>query len=150
MKSKKSMAEARAASGKTLEEVAAAAKISYSAARALEKGIGRNYAPAIKHRISDFLGVPFFSMWPEEQERLQGIFEEVSREDRERLHLLLTLKDYQRTLRFASDSAAATLLNAMSLDELDGIFRSGVSRDDVIDALRAAAKLHKLPMPGIK
>lgn len=79
MKSKKvmSMKEARLAAGLTLEQVAAAAGISYSAVRALEIGIGKNYSVAIKHSVSSVLGVPFFSIFPEEWEKLGGLMEEL-------------------------------------------------------------------------
>jgi transcriptional regulator with XRE-family HTH domain len=148
MKSNKpaTMKEARIAAGLTLEQVAAEVKISYSAARAIEIGIGRNYPAATKHRISDLLGVPFFDMFPEERDRLEGLIEEIRKSD----HRLAMLKDYLPEIRFRKDAAARAVLNAATLDELDEIFHSGVTAEEAVEALGALAKKCGLSAPQIK
>ncbi len=139
------MKEARERAGKTLEWVAAETRISYSAARALEKGLGLNYAPAIKHRVSDLLGQPFFSMWPEEAEKLQGLTKEMKS-----THRLEMLKDYLPEIKFRNESTANAVLKAADLDELDEIFHSGVTPEEALATLNALAKKYRLPAPEIK
>lgn len=141
------MRQARQAAGLTLEQVAAAAKISYSAARAIEIGIGRNYPATTKHRISDILHVPFFSMFPEERERLQGLMEEIKGA---RDHRLAMFKEYLPEIRFRNDAAARVVLNAATLDELEEIFHSGVTVGEAVEALEDLAKKYGLRAPQIR
>lgn len=141
-----SLRKLREEAKKTLEQVAAETGLSYSAVRALEIGLGKNYAPAIKHKLSDYFGVNFFQLFPEERERLEGIMTELQ----EGQHRLLTLYDFVSDLRFKDEEKAIAILMAMSLDELGNLFHSGLSKEEAIDHIRRAAKKYRLAEPKLK
>lgn len=138
----------RMQAGKTLEQVAAEAGISYSAIRALEIGLGKNYAPGLKHRVSDYFGVNFFQLFPEERERLEGIMAE--RQKRVADHRLLMLHDFVPGLRFKNKSNVAAILKAMTIEELGGIFHSGLTKEEALEHLRRGAKKYNLAEPKVK
>jgi hypothetical protein len=131
---------------RTLKEVSEGSGVPISTYRALEMGWGKNYAPALKHRVSDYFGVNFFQLFPEERERLEGIIIE----RQEGRHRLLTLYDFVPGLRFKDEEKAAAILMAMNLDELGDLFHSGLTEEEALEHLRRAAKKYKLVEPKVK
>jgi len=66
------MRRVRDKAGLTLEQVSAGTGIPYSTIQAFESGRGVGYSIEQKGKIADFLGVPFFSLWPEERKRIEA------------------------------------------------------------------------------
>jgi transcriptional regulator with XRE-family HTH domain len=57
----------------TVRQVAEVTKIPDGTIVSLEKGAGKNYNVVTKHTLADFYGVPMFSLFPEERERVELI-----------------------------------------------------------------------------
>lgn len=75
MKKKKtySLRKLREKNHVTLKQLSAATGIPVSTISSLERGLGRGFSSATKHTLSDYFAVPFFSLWPEEFEKMRAI-----------------------------------------------------------------------------
>jgi transcriptional regulator with XRE-family HTH domain len=71
---KSPMRRAREAAGLTLEKIAIETGIAFSTIQALESGRGSGYSVEAKEKIAAFLGADFFTLWPEEKERMKLAF----------------------------------------------------------------------------
>ena len=71
---KSPMRRARENAGLTLEKIAIETGIAYATVQALESGRGAGYSVASKEKIAAFLGADFFTLWPEERERMSLAF----------------------------------------------------------------------------
>jgi transcriptional regulator with XRE-family HTH domain len=127
---------------RTLKEVSEGSGVPVMTYSALEKGWGRNYAPAIKHRVADYFGVNFFRTFPEERLRLEAIMRPEARR--------LMLAEYLPDLRFQDEGSVSDVFNAATLDEVDEIFHSGTSAKEALSKLTKLAKKYNLPTPVAK
>jgi len=66
------MKRAREEAGLTLEQVSAGTGIPFTTIHAFESGRAVGWSLERKKKIATFLKVPFFSLWPEEQKKLQN------------------------------------------------------------------------------
>lgn len=71
---KSPMRRAREKAGLTLEKIAIETGISYATVQAYESGRGVGYSVEGKEKIAAFLGADFFTLWPEERERMKQAF----------------------------------------------------------------------------
>jgi transcriptional regulator with XRE-family HTH domain len=71
---KSPMRRAREKAGLTLEKIAIETGIAYATVQALESGRGAGYSVAAKEKIAAHLGADFFTIWPEERERMKLAF----------------------------------------------------------------------------
>jgi len=71
---KSPMRRAREKAGLTLAQVSAGTGIAYSTTQAYEQGVGAGFSVEGKAKIAAFLGADFFTLWPEERERMSLAF----------------------------------------------------------------------------
>jgi len=71
---KSPMRRAREKAGLTLEKIAIETGVNYASVQALESGRGAGYSVVAKEKIAAFLGADFFTLWPEERERMSLAF----------------------------------------------------------------------------
>jgi transcriptional regulator with XRE-family HTH domain len=136
MKKKIDLRELRKKAGKTLEEVAAGTGLPYSTVRAIEVGMGKNFAPTIKHKISDFFGVNFLAAFPEEFLKLEAA---MSRG----YHVLAVLEDWTGGLNIDGEEKHNWLriLNRMSPEEIDeDILHSGQTEENLREMMKKYEK----------
>lgn len=81
---KSPMRRAREKAGLTLEKVATETGIAFSTVQAYETGRGAGYSIEGKEKIAALLGADFFTMWPEERERMKLAFKAGMEEARKR------------------------------------------------------------------
>ena len=71
---KSPMRRARENAGLTLEKIAIETGIAYATVQALESGRGAGYSVTAKEKIAACLAMDFFTLWPEERERMSLAF----------------------------------------------------------------------------
>jgi transcriptional regulator with XRE-family HTH domain len=71
---KSPMRRARENAGLTIEKIAIETGIAYATVQALESGRGAGYSVVSKEKIAAFLCMDFFTLWPEERERMSLAF----------------------------------------------------------------------------
>lgn len=76
---KSPMRRARERQGLTLEKIAIETGLAYTTVQGYESGRGAGYSVEGKAKIADFLKEPFFSLWPEEREKMRPAFMELKR-----------------------------------------------------------------------
>jgi len=81
---KSPMRRAREKAGLTLEKIAIETGIAYSTIQSYESGRGVGYSAEGKAKIAAFLDVDFFTLWPEERERMSLAFKAGMAEARRR------------------------------------------------------------------